>query len=120
MTELTQLSHIQESLNAIGQNLERLVCHFAGSERDSTSSDRDGKRNSFVSGEATNLWCIRAQENPRVWGPFQTRQQAWLWLHKKINEKIIYQDIEKGTIHYETGGHFTIEALYTKEALAFA
>ena len=118
MTELTQLKHLQESLDVIGQNLERLVHHFIGVERNSTTSHRDRQRDAFVPGETIHFWCVRAEKNPRCWGPFNTRDEAWLWLHKQVKETIIFQDKEEGTIHFRNHGHFTVEPLYTKQALA--
>jgi len=78
---------MQEDIHAIRQGLESLVRHLAGSERSGESNHRNGQCDSSVS---RTKYCVRSEQAPCVWGPFNNEKEAWIFIHEIINKNYTY------------------------------
>jgi len=126
---------LEEDIHAIRQDIERLVHHLTGDKRPGENNLRDRQRDPSVQGEtvgygqltqeekekwppsgktekdAQACFCIRGAKPPRVWGPFQTVDEGWRWLYKRLDKNYVPGTYRGGT-RFEEEGSFTVETLW--------
>lgn len=120
--------NLQESVDAIRQDLQRLVCHLTGDKRPGEDNHSDGQRDSDLQREnrfrrtqeetkdenpSRRRYAVRSEAAPRVWGPFKYKEEAWDFIQYNINHGNTYKFLEgseeDGYAIFATIGRYTIE-----------